>query len=448
MAGVLQRLADERDVVGGATATAGLANKHRRATQVVLAREHGLHDLARHQDGRVADVVVNVLQARVDGLVVHGRQQHQVVAGGAQQLFHDLEVDRAHLRREDGVALGLHLLGVAHLLERGTLGLAVHGRATAQVRLARLLKRAVRHVDAHGRLLRGRAGSGLALQLGALLLQRRHERAHADARGAQVGHLVDLEHGVDLARGLQDLLHLVGGQGVQAAAEALQLHEVHVVAGGDEAGRTVETAVVHPLIDHADRALGLHLVRDGVLRQHGETKAVDQLGNRVVDLGVVVVGTASQHDAVTARLLDPVEDLVALAVHLLLELEVGLPGLIDSGVDLGARDVLTLAAALALLRIGLALLRDDFVQAALERLLVVVRDEGCQVLDRGVGELVHVELQRLRVAHHDRAVVVVGGTVVLLALPAHAGHPDEVRVLLQQVHDVAVGELGRVAHGL
>ena len=38
--------------------------------------------------------------------------------------------------------------------------------------------------------------------------------------------------------------------------------------------------------------------------------------------------------------------------------------------------------------------------------------------------------------------------LVLLALPAHARHPDEVRVLLEQVHDVSVGELGRIAHAL
>ena len=448
MAGVLQRLADERDVVGGATATAGLANKHRRATQVVLAREHGLHDLARHQDGRVADVVVNVLQARVDGLVVHGRQQHQVVAGGAQQLFHDLEVDRAHLRREDGVALGLHLLGVAHLLERGTLGLAVHGRATAQVRLARLLKRAVRHVDAHGRLLRGRAGSGLALQLGALLLQRRHERAHADARGAQVGHLVDLEHGVDLARGLQDLLHLVGREGVQAAAKALQLDHVQVVAGRHKARGAVQAAVVHPLVHHADRALRRHLVRHGVLRQHRKAKAVQHLGDGVVDLAVVVVRTAGEHDAVGVVVLDPLQGLVALAVHRVLEREVLLPGGVNGGVHLGARQVRTREAALARRGVLLALHLQDLVQPALQLVLVVVRDERVQVLHVRRGKLVHVQPQRLRIAHHDRAVVVVRRGVVLLALPANARHPDEVRILLQEVHDVPVRELRGVAHGL
>ena len=49
---------------------------------------------------------------------------------------------------------------------------------------------------------------------------------------------------------------------------------------------------------------------------------------------------------------------------------------------------------------------------------------------------------------NDGAVVVVVGGLVLLALPARAGHPDEVDVALQQVHDVAVAQLCGVAHAL
>ena len=169
----------------------------------------------------------------------------------------------------------------------------------------------------------------------------------------------------------------------------------------------------------------------------------------MVDLGVVVVGAAGEHDAVGVVLLDPAQGLVAGAVHGVLEREVGLPGRVDGLVDLGAGDALAAHAAAALGGVLLALLHDQLVEAALELLLLVVGDERGQELDRApLPQLVNVEAERLRVAHDDRAVVVVGGAVVLLALPADAGHPDEVRVLGQQVHDVAVGELGRVAHAL
>ena len=43
----------------------------------------------------------------------------------------------------------------------------------------------------------------------------------ADAGGAQVVDLVDLQHRVELAGALQDLIHLVSGDGVQAAAESV-----------------------------------------------------------------------------------------------------------------------------------------------------------------------------------------------------------------------------------
>ena len=88
-----------------------------------------------------------------------------------------------------------------------------------------------------------------------LIFQRGKQAAHADARCTEVGHLVDLEHRVHLAGGLQDFLHLVGGQGVQAAAEAVQLDEVKVATLGGNLGGGVETRVVHPLVDQADGAL-------------------------------------------------------------------------------------------------------------------------------------------------------------------------------------------------
>ena len=147
-------------------------------------------------------------------------------------------------------------------------------------------------------------------------------------------------------------------------------------------------------------------------------------------------------------LLDPGERLIAGTVHVVLELEVGLPCAVDGLVDLGAGDVGALEAAAALGGVLLALDRDELVEPALQLVLLVVRDEGVHELDLLVSELVDVQAERLRVAHDDRAVVVVGGAAVLLALPADAGHPDEVGVFGQQVHDVAVGELGRVAHAL
>ena len=80
MSRVLERLADEGDVVGGSAAATGLGDQDCRSAEVVLAREDGLHDLSRDQDGRVADVVVDVAKTHVNGALVNRRQQHNVVA--------------------------------------------------------------------------------------------------------------------------------------------------------------------------------------------------------------------------------------------------------------------------------------------------------------------------------------------------------------------------------
>ena len=168
--------------------------------------------------------------------------------------------------------------------------------------------------------------------------------------------MVDLEHGVDLAGGLQNLLHLIGGQGIKTATKREELDEVQVIAGGHEARRAVEARVEHPLVDDADGALGVHLVGHGVLGEDGKAEGVHQLGDGVVDLGVVVVGAAGQHDAVGVVLLDPPQGLVALAVHGVVEVHVCLPSGVDGLVDLGAGDVGATHATAALGGVLLALI--------------------------------------------------------------------------------------------
>ena len=299
----LERLADKRDVVRGTAAAAGLRDEHRQLVGVVLAGHDRFHDLARDQDGRVADVVVHVLQARVHRPVVHGGQQLHVVAEALEDGHEQLEVVRRHLRGQDGVARVAHLLGelgarelrrsaAVALLElrlhlgrclireacgrldgcrRGLHGLCIGAAGLLARRTLLGLGQQLLHVQAARAAARGilrllgRAGLGLLV---GLVFQGRKQAAHADACGAQVRHLVDLQHGVHLARLLQDLLHLVGGQRVKAAAEAVQLNEVEVLALRRHLRRGVQARVVHPLVHQADGALERAQVRDGVLGEH------------------------------------------------------------------------------------------------------------------------------------------------------------------------------------
>ena len=447
VAALAQCLADECDVVSGTAAAAGLADDHGRLGQVVPTALDGLHDLARHQDRRIADVVVHVAQAGLDGIVIGRGQQLQVVAGTTEHLFDQVKVDRRHLRAQDGVALVAHLLGKGHL--------GPCGRGALTLRLERVLaarKRGSIRGGSHRRgiaLLVGLArGRGLGQALGLLVLERRHERADADARGAQVGHLVDLEHAVDLAAGFQDLLHLVGGQGVQAAAEGVELNQVQVVAHRHKTGDGVQAAVVHPLVDDANRTLGLHQVRERILGKDRKAKARDKLGQGVVDLGVVMVGAAGEYDAVAAVVLDPLKSLLAHGLDILVETRIGLKGSVDSGIDLGARDLGSTHATATSLGVGHAVDGEHLVQAALELGLVVIGHKRVQELDVLLADLVDVECQRRGVAHDDGAVIAVASRRVLLALPAHARHPNEVDIAVDKVHHMAVAHLCRVAHAL
>ena len=374
-------------------------------------------------------------------------QQLQVVAGTAEHLFDQVKVDRRHLRAQDGVALLAHLLGKGHL--------GPCGRGALTLRFERVLAARERggvRGGSHRRsiaLLVGLArGRGLCQALGLLVLERRHERANTDARGAQVGHLVDLEHGVDLAAGLKDFLHLVGGQSIQTAAEGVELDQVQVVAHRHKTGDGVQAAVVHPLVDHADGALGLHQVRKRILGKDRKAKARDKLGQGVVDLGVVVVGTTGEHDAVTAVVLDPLKSLLAHGLDILVEARVGLKGSVDGGIDLGARDLGSTHATATGLRIGHAVDGEHLVQTALELGLVVIGHKRVQELDVLLADLVDVERQRRGIAHDDGAVVAVASRRILLALPAHARHPDKVDIAVDEVHHVAMAHLGRIAHAL
>ena len=104
--------------------------------------------------------------------------------------------------------------------------------------------------------------------------------AQADGGGAEVGDLIDLETRVDPSGGLQDLLDLVGSQGVDTTAKRVELDELEVVAGGDELGGLVEARVVGPLVAHPQApgdALGGH----GLGRGQADVSDVGPVGGRL-----------------------------------------------------------------------------------------------------------------------------------------------------------------------
>lgn len=168
----------------------------------------------------------------------------------------------------------------------------------------------------------------------------------------------------------------------------------------------------------------------------------------MVDLGVVMVGTTGEYDAVAAVVLDPLESLLAHGLDVLVETRIGLKSSVDGGIDLGARDLGTAHATATGLSIGHTVDGEYLVQTALELGLVVIGHKRVQELDVLLANLVDIERQRRGVAHDDGAVIAVAGRRILLALPAHARHPNKVDIAVDEVHNVAVAHFCRVAHAL
>ena len=388
---VLECLAQDAHVVRRAAGAAGLEHRDARVVGVVLARLERGDELADDDDRRVAHVVVDVAQAEIDGRLVWHLRHDEVIAVVAHDRLDELEVDRGHLRREDRVRL-----------------------------LA--LGREVRPLDRLDLLIR----HGLAAR------ERGHQRAQADARGAEVRDLVELDHRVDAVVRLEDILDLARRQRVEAAAERAELNQCEVRVLSDELRRMVEARVVAPLVDDLElRGFDRHVV-DGVLRDDRQMVALDHLRDAVVDLRVDVVRTADEHDDLLARLLHALEDLRAVIAHILTVLRELAVGLVD-----GRSNLLFLQALM-----GTELLVESLGHA----LLVIDRQERLQEVDVLLAQDVHVAADVLGVRGDDRAVVVILRRVLVVDHVVGFARVEYLRdALLDEVHDVAVRELGRIA---
>ncbi len=537
VSGVDQRLADQSEVVGRTAHAAGLRDGERGVVRIVLAFQDRVDELSDHHDGRVAGVVVDVFEAGLHVFAAGVLEDVELVAAGADDGFHQREVDRAHLRGDDGVVLphalaerdavrvfrhggrvvrgfavfvafadavfggaarcvldrlgefriGLHD-GVEHdLASRGGRvgsGLAESALPGRRVRLPfgglelglGLRELALRRFEpglgfGHRGGVRGirrfrgisRSGRGGSALVAFALLNGRLERAQTDLRRAEVGDLVDLQHGVHVGLVGEDFADLVGGDGVEAASEGVELHEFESRIGGDEVGRRVQARVVGPLVGDAQRHLGdLAVVdvaepagvlparvlfafgqefaqvevlprlqfADGVFGKHHHAQRADGLRDAVVDFRIDVVRAARQHDALAVVLLHVGERLEAFHLHVVLEDLVFGVCRLDRGFGFLAGHV------------GPC----EFLDDAVDHEFVVGHVEvRAHVAHAFRAQFRHVRADDDRIVGDDRAVVVVVGVGHELLFVADAWVEDRLDALVEQPFDVAVHQFGRVA---
>ena len=106
---LLQRLAQQMDVVGRPAPAPGLEEDEGHPVRVVPAALEGVDELADHQNGGVAGVVMDIFEPRLRDPGPAGLQQLHLVAGALHHLADELEVHGQHIGHQDGVGL-FHLL--------------------------------------------------------------------------------------------------------------------------------------------------------------------------------------------------------------------------------------------------------------------------------------------------------------------------------------------------
>ena len=380
-----ERTLDEFDVVRRATLATRLRDGHGRRRRVVASRLKGLDDVAHDERGGVAHLVVGVAQAPFGRLRVAGRQVVDVVARQAHEGGHE--------GREEGGE------------ERG------HNFAPAVG-------------TAEGRR-RGKGSDGGLRAVGQGQAQALHGRAHTQADGARVAHVVDFQQGHRLAVAGQELARLVGEEGVGAAAERRHLHALHVgPLQGHPLGCPQDAVGIGPLRDvvgvvGAD-VFGPHqVVGDDV-----DAQPRHHLGQSVLDEGVGVVGAAGQQHRELAPAAALAQDGAVGLGQGVAEASVFVQGGTEGRFHLGGRHAQPREVRAAL---------------AVEQAAVFEGDDGR--VDGHVAAL-HAA-HHLRIARHDGAVVAVGAALGFFV--DNKGHEHAVDAALGQVADVAVHEFGREA---
>ena len=81
------------------------------------------------------------------------------------------------------------------------------------------------------------------------------QRAYADPCTAQVVYFINFQTGIDFVRSREDIVHLIGCDGIQSTAEGIELDQVEVIPLSDIGGGSIEPGMVHPLVGNDEGAL-------------------------------------------------------------------------------------------------------------------------------------------------------------------------------------------------
>ena len=152
----------------------------------------------------------------------------------------------------------------------------------------------------------------------------------------------------------------------------------------------------------------------------------------MIDFGIVVIRTTSQHDTVHPMLFYPFQGFHALVVDVFVKLLVFSPCGIYRSINFSLR-----GSRAGAHKLGVFLNKLD-IQALFQFVLHVIGDKRIKELDIGLVQCIDIELQRLGIAHYDRTIEMIACGLVFLTLILSTRHPNKIDVFFEQVHDMTV----------
>ena len=228
----------------------------------------------------------------------------------------------------------------------------------------------------------------------------------------------------------QNLFHLIGGYSVETAAERIELNQINVVPRPREISSPIQSRMVHPLIQHADRPVDVISVSYRGLRQHCKTERRNHLVDAVVDLRIQMVRSSRQNDGILVILFDIIDDFIRFFPNIFFKCLIFRSGGRHGGLHFRSPDTHA---------------RQLFGQTLHQTLVIIIRQKRMdQLHSPGFQFIVHIAGDDLRIHGYDRAVIMIVCPLVLDELIINARIENPLYAGFDERFDMAVHQFRRI----
>ena len=191
--------------------------------------------------------------------------------------------------------------------------------------------------------------------------------------------------------------------------------------------------MIHPLVYYTDRSCKSSGNRDAVLCKNSESQLIDHLGDSVIDLGVDMIRSSGEHDAVHSALLHLIDHTRAFGSDIFLKSSVFLGAFINSSLSFCQ---------------SYALILEDFRELLRYFIKIIKGHERIHEVDILLFNVLDIILDYFRIGTNDRTIVVIARILILDHLIRNIGIEDILDPAAYKILDMTVCQLGRIAYRL